>query len=79
MFGKRKRTNTFKLAAEDAVLSGKLTRSGDLILYVDGHEFLTVPGRTIPALAHWLSSVKGRFADVDPTQLQASATVLPLK
>lgn len=74
----RKRTNTFRMTTDGTALSGKLTRSGDLQLLINGHEIVTVEARLIPALAHWLSSVHGRYADVDESKLQTSAPVLPL-
>lgn len=81
MFGnpRRKRTNTFSFRTSEGALSGRLKRNGDLDLLIDGVLFLTVPGNMIPALAHWLSSVKGRFADVDPDKLIANAVVVPIK
>lgn len=82
----RKRTNTFTLTVNDGrapgdrvTVSGKLRRNGDLDLLLNGHSFVTLPGNLIPALAHWLSGVNGRYADVDPTKLQTSAPVLPIR
>lgn len=74
----RKRTNTFRLVVEDGTLSGNLQRNGDLRLYLNGHWFTTIPGHLIPALAHWLTGVNGRYADIDPSKLQAHSPVLPL-
>ncbi len=75
----RKRTNTFRIHSPEGILEGKLRRNGDLELHIDGFAFLTIPGHTIPALAHWLSSVKGRFADVDPRKLETNSVVLPIR
>lgn len=75
---KRKRTNTFTIRASDGAIGGRLKRNGDLDLSIDGHLFATIPGNLIPALAHWLSSVNGRFADVLDSKLQANAAIIPL-
>lgn len=77
--GLRKRTNTFSLRCPDGAIGGRLKRNGDLDLLLNGHVFTTVPGNLIPALAHWLSGVNGRYADVDPTKLESQSPVLPIK